>query len=83
MDFIQLLSLLGAAQVLSAFIAAQFGKLSTASVLYLLLNTVGGACLAVSALLERNAGFIVLEGTWTLVSAWGLLRGLTKLGQVH
>ena len=83
MDFIQLLSLLGAAQVLSAFIAAQFGKLSTSSVLYLLLNTLGGACLAVSALLERNFGFIVLEGTWTLVSAWGLLRLGQQAGKAH
>jgi hypothetical protein len=41
------------------------------------LNTVGAALLLVVAVASRQAGFILLEGVWTAISAaalWRLLR---------
>jgi hypothetical protein len=72
----QLVQVAGALCVLAAFAAAQFGALDTQSRLYLTLNLVGSAVLAVLAALDDQYGFLLLEGVWALVSAWGLLRQL-------
>ena len=64
----------GALCVLAAFATAQFGVLPTQSRSYLLLNLAGSAVLAVLAAIDREPGFLLLEGVWALVSAWGLVR---------
>jgi hypothetical protein len=50
--------------------------LDQSSRLYLVLNLVGSAILAVLAWYEEQLGFLLLEGVWALVSAWGLLQVL-------
>ena len=69
----QLVQVAGALCVLAGFAAAQLGLLSTRSRLYLVLNLVGSLVLALLALLDRQLGFLLLEGAWALVSAWSLL----------
>lgn len=68
------IQLAGALLVLAAFILAQANRLSTTSRVYLTLNFVGAAILAVDAAVHRQPGFLLLEGVWALVSLWGLLR---------
>lgn len=72
----QVIQVLGSLLVLTAFIAAQRGRLSTASRPYLALNLIGGATLAVLAAHERQYGFLLLEATWAAVAAHGLLSSL-------
>lgn len=69
----QVLQIVGALLVLTAFTLAQFRLLDTRSNAYLLLNLVGSAILAVLALQEEQWGFLLLEGVWALVSLWGLV----------
>jgi hypothetical protein len=70
----QVVQVAGSLLILTAFIAAQNGRLSTESRPYLVLNLVGAAILAVLAAQGRQYGFLLLEGTWALVAAHSLIR---------
>ena len=71
----QVLQITGAVLILAAFIGAQTNRLAPSSRRYLTLNLAGSALLAVLAALDADFGFLLLEGVWAAVSAWGLVRG--------
>ena len=72
------LELGGAVSILAAFTLGQLRLLDQHSLVYLSLNLVGSAVLAVIALAGERWGFLLLEGVWSIVSAAsliGVLRG--------
>ena len=76
----QLLSLAGAILILGAFAAQQTKKLDADTAAYQLLNFIGGTLLCLTAIHERQYGFILLEGSWAVLSAWGLWKTLKEEG---
>ena len=70
----QLVQVVGALLILSAFAAMQLGAMDPRSRIYLVLNLAGSAVLAVLALDERQWGFLLLETVWAAVSLWGLIQ---------
>jgi hypothetical protein len=66
----------GALLVLACFLLAQFGRIDPSRYHYLLPNLAGSGVLAATAVISREWGFVFLEGTWALVSAWGLVQRL-------
>lgn len=74
----QALSIIGALGVLGGFFANQFGWLSPKKLSYQLMNLFGSGILTAIAIIEVQYGFILLEGSWALISLWGtisVLRG--------
>lgn len=70
----------GAFLVLVAFVLGQLERIAAASWTYLMLNAVGSGLLAATAVLAAQWGFLLLEGSWALVSLYGIvqkLRGAT------
>jgi hypothetical protein len=70
----QIISLLGAALILAAYVAPQLGWMRPGSTAYNALNIVGSGLLAYVAIVESQYGFIALEGVWAVVSLYALLR---------
>ncbi|HWK29297.1 MAG TPA: hypothetical protein VNS09_22225 [Solirubrobacter sp.] len=70
----QAIQVLGSLLILTAFVAAQRGRLSTESRPYLVLNAVGASVLAVLAAHERQLGFLLLEFCWAVVAFHSLAR---------
>ena len=58
--------------VLAAFALSQRGIWPVSSYPYLWLNFLGGAGLSAAAALSHQWGFVLLEGVWALVAAWGI-----------
>lgn len=72
--------IVGALLVLVCFLLAQADRVNLASYRYLITNLIGSGAMTVTAVLAHEWGFVFLEGSWALVSAWGLaqrLRGVT------
>jgi hypothetical protein len=68
----QVVQVAGSLLVLAAFALAQWGLFDQKSLVYLVLNTVGSAVLAIMAMIGHQWGFLLLEGVWAIVSAISL-----------
>jgi hypothetical protein len=71
---LQLIGLVGAVLILFPFAASQLGRLRTQTWTYQLSNFLGAGMLTAVAVLERQYGFILLEGVWAFMSVVGLVR---------
>ncbi len=72
----QTVQVIGSLLILAGFALAQRGVLDQKSLTYLVLNLTGSAVLTVEAILERQWGFLLLEGVWAIVSAVSLIAVL-------
>jgi hypothetical protein len=72
------LQIVGALAVLTAYIAVQLGRTRPTSLPSLSLNLAGSALLALLAASDQQWGFLLLEGSWALMSAWGLLSRVRR-----
>jgi hypothetical protein len=66
----------GAILVLLGYVLGQAGRIDITARSYLLINLVGSALLAVDAFYGRQWGFLVLNGTWAVISLINLARAL-------
>lgn len=74
MNWIQWLSLVGAATILMAFTLQVQGRWNSTEARYLWANFIGSAILAVVAWIESQWGFLMLETVWAAVSVWGVIK---------
>lgn len=77
---VQVVSVLGALAILAAYAANQLRWIGPSNLSYTLMNVLGAGVLAVVAILERQWGFLLLEGVWTLVSLFALVGLLRNRG---
>ena len=73
----QVVQVTGSLLILAAFVAALLGRVDQASYRYLIPNAVGSAVLTVTAVINLEWGFILLEGVWALVSLYSITRKAT------
>jgi hypothetical protein len=71
---VQIVSVAGSLLILLAYTANQTGRMAPERAAYSLINAIGAGILAVVAVLERQWGFLLLEGVWTAVSLVALTR---------
>jgi hypothetical protein len=71
---LQVISVLGALAILIAYAANQFGWMTPSQLSYTVANFLGAGILTVVAILDRQIGFVLLQGGWTLVSLWGIVK---------
>jgi len=60
--------------VLIAYAAHQMDRMRVETYAYQLLNLFGGAMLVAAAITTRQSGLILMEGSWVVVSAYGLVK---------
>jgi hypothetical protein len=72
----QILSSVGAALILVAYVGHQVKWMDARKPAYNVLNAAGAAILAWIALRPLQVGFAVMEITWTVVSVMALVRAL-------
>jgi len=66
--------------ILAAFAAQHFKLFEAETKTYQILNLIGGFCCCLTAIAGRQYGFILLEGSWAVMSAWGVWRVMRKDG---
>jgi hypothetical protein len=71
MEIIQMLSLVGAGLQLFVYILMQTKKIIPESYLYQSFNTIGSMIMFTVSSILLSYGFMIMEGTWMLVSAYG------------
>ena len=71
---VQIASLIGAFLILAPFVGLSLKKMDANDLSYNALNFFGALILAVTATIDRNYGFILLETVWSFVGLVGLIK---------
>ncbi|HYX33246.1 MAG TPA: hypothetical protein VE954_09040 [Oligoflexus sp.] len=78
MTWDQLLSLVGAALLLSAYALQSLATDGAYKKTCVVMNLLGSVALTITAVVNNQIGFILLEGIWAIISAWSLVRIMLK-----
>ena len=78
MNKIDLLGFVGVSMILIAYFLNLNGRLDPNNIKYILLNLFGAILACLASLLMEYYPFVLLEGTWTLVSLVALFKYLIK-----
>jgi len=78
MNHIDWTGFIGITLLLLAFFLNLMDKSKTDSLPYLLLNFMGAGIACLASVLLNYMPFVILEGCWVLVSAFGLVKLITK-----
>jgi hypothetical protein len=71
---LQTVGLVGAFFILIPFAASQLERMRVQTWTYQVMNFVGASTLTTVAVVERQYGFILLEGVWAIMSVVGMTR---------
>lgn len=74
MTQIDIIGFIGVTILLVAYFLNLTTKIANDSLLYLVMNLVGAGTACFASILMNYLPFIILEGSWTLVSAFGILK---------
>ncbi len=69
---------IGVTILLLAFFLNLIGKIESESLVYLFMNFIGAGIACLASVLLKYVPFIILEASWTLVSAFGLAKYFLK-----
>ncbi|WP_104734548.1 CBU_0592 family membrane protein [Hanstruepera ponticola] len=74
MTFIDWLGFIGVFLILLAYFLNVSGKLKSTDLPFILLNLIGAGIACLASILLHYIPFILLEGAWTLISAFTLFK---------
>jgi hypothetical protein len=74
MTFTDIIGSVGVGLILLAYFLSTEKLMKSDSKMYFVLNIIGAALATTASLMINYWPFVILEGTWTLVSIYGLMR---------
>jgi len=78
MNYNDIVGTIGVGLILLAYFCNTFGLLKNNSWLFFSLNAIGGGLASYASLLINYWPFVILEGTWFIVSLIGLFKTFQK-----
>lgn len=78
MNIIDLIGFIGVSLILIAYFLNLNNKIETNDVRYILLNLIGAMLACLASVLMEYYPFVLLEGTWTIVSLVALIKYIRK-----
>ena len=73
-----ILGFIGVSILLCAYFLNISNKLQKDSLIYLQMNCIGAGLACLASVLMKYLPFIILEGSWTIVSAFGILKSFKQ-----
>lgn len=83
MEINDIIGSIGVTLMLVAFLLNIVDKIDNNHIFYILLNFIGGVMACVASCLIKYVPFIILEGTWTLISGWGIYDWFIKKNKIN
>jgi len=68
----ELIGSIGTILMLAAFLLNLLDKLDNGSILYASMNFIGASLACIASFIINYTPFIILEGTWAIISGWAV-----------